>query len=234
MSRIGIICASDTELNPFLPHIKDASVTRKSMLDFHEGLLGNTQVVAVYSGVCKVNAAIAAQILIDVFGVDQMINGGTAGGMSGQVKLFDTVVGEWTAYHDVEEDILTDFHPWLSSVYFAADQGLLEAAEKAAGNLKRTILFGKIVTGEQFIEDDRREKINEVYAPLAVDMETASIAHVCYVNQIPFLSVRTITDTADHRGIENFEKNCEQASEISAEIVMAVIAGTEASADSNN
>lgn len=79
------------------------------------------------------------------------------------------------------------------------------------------------MTGEQFIEDDKREEINEKFAPLCVDMETASVAHVCYVNKIPFLAVRTITDTVTHKGIENFDKNCEAASEISAEIVVGML-----------
>ena len=77
--------------------------------------------------------------------------------------------------------------------------------------------------GEQFIEDEKREQINQKYAPLSVDMETVSIAHTCYVNSVPFLSVRTITDTAEHKGIENFEKNCETASERAAEIVLGIL-----------
>ena len=65
MKRIGILCASNTKLAPFLPHIPDAHITKKAMLEFHGGQIGETEIVAVYSGVCKVNAAIAAQLLID-------------------------------------------------------------------------------------------------------------------------------------------------------------------------
>lgn len=78
-------------------------------------------------------------------------------------------------------------------------------------------------TGEAFITDEGREKINDEFAPLAVDMETASIAHVCYVNKIPFLSIRCITDTAEHSGVENFEENCAKASEIAKDITAAFI-----------
>lgn len=80
-----------------------------------------------------------------------------------------------------------------------------------------------MVTEEQFIEDERRTEINEKYAPLSVDMETVSIVHVCYVNNVPFLSVRTITDTATHKGIENFEQNCEAAAKRSAGIVIGIL-----------
>lgn len=223
MSKIGIICASDTELFPFLEHIQVSEITEKSMLKFYSGTVHHVNVVSVYSGVCKVNAAVATQILIDVFHVDFVINAGTAGGMKESVQLFDTVVSERMIYHDVAEDILTEFHPWLKGNYFEADPKLLSLARAYSCTTDHPILFGTTVTGEQFIEDEKRAEINQAFSPLSVDMETASVAHVCYVNSVPFLAVRTITDTAAHIGIENFEKNCETASSISAEIVLNLL-----------
>lgn len=80
-----------------------------------------------------------------------------------------------------------------------------------------------MVTGESFIEKSMRDQINSKYEPLSIDMETASIAHVCYVNQIPFIAIRTMTDTATHSGIESFEKNCVKASEKSKDIVLGLL-----------
>ena len=90
MEKIGILCASDDELAPFLPHIQRVRLSRHAMLTFHEGDIGPVQVVALYSGVCKVNAALAAQILIDRYRVDAILSAGTAGGMDPSVHLFDT------------------------------------------------------------------------------------------------------------------------------------------------
>lgn len=220
--KYGIICAGDSELEPFLRHIENSKTTEKALLKFYEGTITGIPVVALYSGVCKVNAAIAAQILIDTYQVDAIINAGTAGGMDNSINLFDTVISTQAAYHDVDEDILTDFHPWMPDIYFNADEALLRTARLIAmGNLK--IHFGKMVTGEKFIEDSKRAEIIKKYAPLSVDMETAGIAHVCYANQIPFIAIRSITDTADHAGIENFDKNCEKASEISKDIVLSIL-----------
>lgn len=128
MKKIGILCAGDTELAPFLEHMKGQQITEKAMLKFHTGTINHVNVSAVYSGVCKVNAAIAAQLLIDMFHVDLIINAGTAGGMKEGVQLFDTVISERVIYHDVADDILTDFHPWLKSNYFPADQELCAIA----------------------------------------------------------------------------------------------------------
>lgn len=219
MKKIGIVCAGDDELEPFLSHIENKAETEKAMLRFYEGSIVGIPVVALYSGVCKVNAAIAAQILIDHFRVDIIINAGTAGGMDGKLELFDTVISTQMAYHDVAEDILTEFHPWLANNFFEADKDLLKIAQGLYDCIDG-IYFGRMVTGEAFIEDNCREVIREKFLPLSVDMETASFAHACYVNKIPFIAMRTITDTASHSGIKNFEDNCKKASAISAEIVL--------------
>lgn len=223
MMKIGILCAGDEELKPFLPRLQSPVVTEKAMLKFYSGRIGNLEVTALYSGVCKVNAAIAAQILIDTFQTDCIVNAGTAGGMDESVQLFDTIVADRMIYHDVKEDILTDFHPWLTENFFKPAPELLDAAKAYSQKTLYPMRFGTVVTGEQFIEDDKREEINKEFSPLSADMESASVAHVCYANNIPFLSVRTITDTAEHSGIENFDKNCELASARAAEITIGIL-----------
>lgn len=222
MKKIGILCAADTELAPFLPHIKNQTVIRKAMLTCYSGEISGLPATALYSGVCKVNAAIAAQVLIDFFEVDAIINAGTAGGMDERLQVFDTVISTRACYHDVEKEILTEFHPWMPQAYFSADSGLLDLAQKAVQG-KKGIYFGAMATGETFIEGDLRREIQEKYAPLSVDMETAGVAHVCYVNQIPFLAIRTITDTATESGGEAFERNCIQASNRSKEITLELL-----------
>lgn len=223
--RVGIICASDSEVAPFLPIIDECKISEKAMLKFYEGKINGISVVVLFSGVCKVNAAIATQILIDTYGIDTIINAGTAGGMNPKLEIFDSVISTEVAYHDVAPDILTEFHPWLESVYFKSDQELLNLTHKAIGkiDMEGKVYWGRMVTGEEFIADEGRQKINEQFAPLTVDMETASIAHVCYVNSIPFISIRSITDTAKHSGTGHFEENCKKASVIAKDITVALL-----------
>lgn len=219
--KVGIVCAGDKEAAPILAMIEGCVRKNKAMLEFCAGKIANVEVVALYSGVCKVNAAIAVQILIDSFCCDVIINAGTAGSMVNELNILDTVVSTEIAYHDVDEGILTEFHPWMESVWFRADEKLLNIAKDAAK--VRKAVFGRMVTGEQFIEDDRRDFICKRFAPLTVDMESAAAAHVCYVNSVPFIAVRTITDTPDHKGVAAFEENCEAASKVSAEFVKAML-----------
>lgn len=223
--KIGIICAVDRELEPFLAHIENCNVSEKAMLKIYEGTIDGVPVAAVCSGVCKVNAAIAAQILIATYQVNAIINSGTAGGVDSRVDIFDTVISTQVTYHDVSDSMLTEYHPWLESVYFDADGFLLELAKKSVQHASgHTVHFGKMVTGEVFVDDkDLVDRIISKYAPLSCDMESAGIAHVCYVNRIPFISIRTITDTITHSGMDNFLKNCDEASRISKDIVLGLL-----------
>lgn len=223
--KIGIICASDSELAPFLLLIRGCTTYEKAMLKFYSGKIEGISIVALFSGVCKTNAAIATQILIDTFGCSAVINAGTAGGMDKEIKLFDTIISNESAYWDVAEGILTDFHPWAETIYFKADKDLMGLAKKAVSKVDASekVYFGRMITGEVFIEDNHRDEINTKYSPLCVDMETASIAHVCYVNKTPYIAVRAITDTAEHIGVNAFELNCDKAAAISASIVVALL-----------
>ena len=224
MQQTRYICAADVELAPFLPLIESRTTREKAMMRFHEGVLCGVPVVAVECGVCRVNAAAAAQIMINLFSVDAIINSGTAGGMDLSVRLFDTIVATRCAYHDVDEHLLTAYHPRLAAAAFDSDAGLLQAARRAAAaHPEFSVRFGLTVTGEKFITDDYRDDINKKFAPLAVDMESAGIAHVCHINQIPFIAVRTVTDTAEHSGLANFKVNCRRAGEISAHFVGAIL-----------
>ena len=223
--KVGIVCAGDREVAPFMKHIENVKIVRKAKLNIYEGTIAGVQVVVLYSGVCKVNAAIAAQILIDQCGVDIIINAGTAGGMDEKLEIFDIVISAEVVYHDVAEHILTEFHPWMENVYFQADRELIRLSKLAAAKLRENykIHWGRIATGESFITDAGRKEINEKFAPLSVDMETASIAHVCFVNEIPFISIRCITDTAMHSGVGAFEENCDKASVIAKNVTLALL-----------
>lgn len=221
--RIGLICAGDRELAPFLPHIKTERIARHALLNVQEGSIERLNVCALFSGVGKVNAAIAAQILIDRFGVSMIVNTGTAGGVSGDVHLFDTVVATEAVHYDVEDHILTGFHPWLKEAVFPSDQRLLHFAQAAAARAGGRVLFGRMATGETFVADDTRGEVLQRSHPLTADMETAAIAQVCHANGIPFIAVRTVTDDAMHSGCEFFEENCARAAEMAKDFVLLML-----------
>ena len=109
--KIGILCPSDSEAAPFLADMEGVTETRKAMLRFYEGTFHGVDVVTLFSGVCKVNAALATQILIDSYQAGAVLNVGTAGALAPGLSIFDTVIATEAGYHDVSPEILTEFHP---------------------------------------------------------------------------------------------------------------------------
>ena len=111
-------------------------------------------VALVAGGVGKVNAAIAVQQLISLCGAKAVIDAGAAGGLRDSLAPFDTVVAEQVAYHDVAEEILTESHPHLPTIWMRPDPRLLEAARRGLASQPfpgRKVVFGRCITGEAFI-----------------------------------------------------------------------------------
>ena len=195
------------------------------MLKFHSGIYEGVEVVAVFCGVCKVNAAIATQLLISKFDVTHIILTGVAGALNTQLEIRDIVISSEVAYHDVAHGILTQYHPWMKDIYFRADVKMLKLCEHTANSLliQGKCHIGRIITGEAFITHNERESLIENFNPLCVDMESASVAHTCYVNNIPFIVIRSMSDDADQNGIETFEKNMEMVALNSIKLVEGLI-----------
>lgn len=223
--KIGIIGPCEMEIMPFINKISNKKVNNHAMLKFYSGTYNGIDVVSLFCGVCKVNAAIATQIMIDKFEVTHIILTGVAGALSKDLQIFDTVIASEVAYHDVAHGILTEYHPWIEDIYFKCDTVLLNTCKNIINTLenKNKYHIGRIITGEAFITHKEREHLIKNFNPLCVDMESASVAHVCYVNNIPFLVIRSVSDNADETGSENFENNGEIAALNSIKIVENLI-----------
>ena len=216
--KIGVIGPCEDEINPFIDSLRGVTTEKHAMLSFHSGKYLDIDIVALFCGVCKVNAAIAAQILIDRYLVTHIVVTGVAGAIDKNLKIYDTVISSETAYHDVVNSILTEYHPWMENNYFKADGNMLKEIIGAVEN-DDSIKIGRMVTGETFIVQDGRDEIIGKYNPMCVDMETAGIAHVCYANAIPFIAIRTISDTPDESGSEVCERHFELAAKKSIDVL---------------
>ena len=144
--------------------------------------------------------------------------------MDEKLHIGDIVIANEIAYHDVAVGILTEYHPWMSDIYFRPDEKLLrDTLRIAEASMPHKTHVGRLITGEAFITENERYKLIERFEPLCVDMESASIAHVCYANSIPFVVVRAISDSADENGTETFEKNVEAAALQALSVVEEVL-----------
>ncbi|SHH37811.1 5'-methylthioadenosine/adenosylhomocysteine nucleosidase [Clostridium grantii] len=199
--RIGIIGAMDEEVSILLQDIELEKKITKAGMEFNLGKLYSKNVVVVKSGIGKVNAAVCTQILIDDYAVDSVINIGAAGGIGEEVLPGDVVIATSLIHHDMD---VTAFGtpigqiPRMDCFDFKSDEKLLKLTIKSAENIKDIKIHkGIIVSGDQFIDSVEKVKwFSEEFHALACEMESASIAQVCYLNNKAFVIIRSISDNA--------------------------------------
>ena len=215
MKKIGIIIAMDKELELFAADLRNTSEQTVHQRRFVEGTISDKDVVIVVSGIGKVNAALCAADLINHFKVDTIINIGISGGLDSNLEIGDFVVGDDMVYHDydtgaeIQQDVPDRFH---------------SAPELTA--LLPDLKHGLLCCGDQFIaQNDALMAIKQKYpAGLAVDMESAAIAHTCHLHGIPMISIRQISDTPgiEHH-TEQYETFWKNASSHSVELLKTLL-----------
>ena len=212
MKKIGLIGAMDSEIAAFC---RDFGAVETSIKGIYLGKYNGYEIYICVSGIGKVNAAIAAQRLIDIFGVEAIINSGVAGGVCEKLEKLDIVISERLTYHDFDPLDILDRNPPYAK-FFMADGELSEKAEKACKALnaklenegKKTFSAyrGTIVSGDCFVSSASKAKqLRDDFDALCTEMEGASIAHTAYVNKIPFLVIRAISDFADEDAENSFD-----------------------------
>ena len=229
MSKIGIIGAMELEVETLKKQMNVSRVVSKANMEFNEGTLDGADVVIVRSGIGKVNAALCVQILADIFNVTHIINTGVAGSLNAKLDIGDILISKTAVHHDVDA---TNFGyplgevPQLGIKEFNADENMIKLAEKTCAEVLPELhtLVGKVASGDQFIADKAiKEKIIENFAGDCCEMEGASIAHGAYLNGIPFVILRAISDKADDSAQMDYPTFERHAAEHCAKLVEALV-----------
>lgn len=219
---IAILSAMELEIDLLRSEMQSPKVEEHLKNTFTKGKLRGQETVVAASSIGKVNAAITAQFTIDTFHPDIIIHTGIAGALAPHVKELTVVLGERITYHDFEPEIMDNFPPYTR--YFYSDQRLLNLAEEHLKEKGYNYEKGLIATGDSFIEtSEQKHAIRQKMPALSVDMESAAIACAAYVNSIPILVVRSISDLADEESHDAFEENKHKAADVSAELVLDVL-----------
>lgn len=225
MSKIGIIGAMELEVEQLKSELKLNRVVQKANMDFYEGVLNGADVVVVKSGIGKVNAGICVQILVDEFGITHVINTGVAGSLKASLDIGDIVVSSDALYHDMDA---TGFGyalgevPQMGVKEFKADEKMVTLAMESCRKVNPDInvISGRVVSGDQFISSKEvKDRIIANFQGYCTEMEGAAVAHGAYLNHIPFVIIRAISDKADdsaHMDYPTFET---QAAKHSAKLV---------------
>lgn len=229
MKTIGIIGAMEEEVLSIKSQMDIISVKNIIGLDFYMGKMSGNNAVLVRSGIGKVNAAICAQVLIDLYAVDYIINVGVAGSVSKELEIGDIVISKDAVYHDFDTSVFGDpigTIPRMNESYFPADEELIKIAHDAAAEtaVENSVVLGRIASGDQFVSSSEvKSNIWSNFKAFCVEMEGTAVAHTCYLNKIPFVIIRSISDKAEEGTTNNYEQFFKDSAEIAAKIVSKMI-----------
>lgn len=211
----GIIGAMEQEVAALKDRMNNVELTKKATMEFCKGSLHGADVVVVRSGIGKVNAAVCAQILVDEFDVGVIINTGVAGSLKKEIDIGDIVLSADTLQHDMdamEFGYAPGIIPQMDESVFKGDERLIAIARQVCneGLPQINVFEGRVVSGDQFVADkETKDRIASLFGGDCTEMEGAAIAQAAYLNNIPFLIIRAISDKADdsaHMDYPAFEK----------------------------
>lgn len=214
---LGIIGAMDEEVAKIKEEMTDVTVTTVAGMDFYQGKLGGRDVVVVRSGIGKVNAGMCTQILADRFAISAVINTGIAGSLRNEINIGDIVLSTDTVQHDMDASgfgYKVGQIPRVDTYSFPADETLRNLALECnkAVNPEIQAFTGRVVSGDQFISDKAKKQwLIENFDGSCTEMEGAAIAQAAYLNGIPYLVIRAISDKADDSAGMDYQVFEEQA-----------------------
>ena len=227
---LGIIGAMEVEVKELREMMENPQAQTVAGMTFYEGTIKGKDVVVVRSGIGKVNAGLCSQILVDRYHVDGIINTGIAGSLRNEINIGDIVLSTTAVQHDMDA---TGFGyevgeiPQMGIKEFPADEklrALAEACSKKA-NPDIQVFCGRVASGDQFISSkEKKNWIQENFDAYCTEMEGAAIAQAAYLNNIPYLVVRAISDKADDSANMDYSEFEAKAVENSVRLMAAMIA----------
>ena len=226
---LGIIGAMEIEVNRIKEQMEDVSVTDKAGMSFFEWKWNGNDVVVVRSGIGKVNAAVCAQILADTFHADAIINTGIAGSLKNEINIGDIVLSTDAIQHDMDAQgfgYAPGVIPQMEVSDFQADEKLIELAKKCCAEVCPDIqvFTGRVVSGDQFISDKKKKEwLSSQFEGLCAEMEGAAIAQAAYLNHVPFLIIRAISDKADDSATMDYPEFEAMAAENSVKLLADIV-----------
>ncbi len=229
MGITGIIGAMDEEVALLKKEMNVTQVHHCAGMDFYEGDFEGRKAVVVRCGIGKVNAAMCTQILADRFKVDRVINTGVAGSLKSVINIGDIVLSVDALQHDMDA---TGFGyepgviPRMETSIFKADDQLVELAEHVCRqeNPEIQVFKGRIVSGDQFVSDqDTKTRILRQFDGYCTEMEGAAIAQAAWLNKIPFVIVRAISDKVDGSAEMDYAEFEEKAIEHTVKLLLGMM-----------
>ncbi|MCW3107216.1 MAG: 5-methylthioadenosine/S-adenosylhomocysteine nucleosidase [Segetibacter sp.] len=237
----AIVGAFQLEVELLKNKIQDIKEQRIEGIPFYTGKLNGQPIVLTRSGIGKVNAALTTALLLEHFRPKQLLFTGIAGAMNPTLHPGDIVVGKLLAHHDYGRRMpegmmrVPTKNPYYfadNPIFFPSDSLLVVVSQTAAkdiqlqsiGDYKPQIITGTIITGDIFLADTKlNQQLQKEYNSDAVEMEGAAVAQICYQEKVPFIIIRSLSDSADDSAALDFKKYGKVAAENSAMFILEIL-----------
>ena len=224
--RIGVIGAMQMEVDNLKAVMENVTTETYSGVEFVSGKYASKDVVVAKCGIGKVFAAICAEAMILKFDVDKIINIGVAGSLTKDLGVLDVAVANNVVQHDMDTSPLGDPVGLLSGINMVtldADKDMNALLFDCLSDKGIKFQKGTIATGDQFVATkEQKDRITGMFDAIAAEMEGGSIGHVCYINNVPFAILRSISDSEG--GAIDYQTFAEKAADQSIEVVKEFIA----------
>lgn len=225
MQEIGIIVAMDEEKEAILKIMTDTKVQQIYNLRFLKGKIQGKNCVLVKSGIGKVNAARTTQIMLQNFNIQYVINLGAGGSINAMLNIGDILIGRQVVQHDFDITAFGHSKGYITGVgeNIMCDRNLVDELEQIIKSIPERnyqIKMGVIATGDIFCTESwMKDKIRAKFNADVIDMECAAIGQVCYLDNVPFMVIRAISDTPNGQNASTFDENLKLASKRCANIL---------------
>ncbi len=230
MKKIGIIAAMNEEMQQIKNIMKNIVEKNIYNLKFFEGKIENKECVLVECGIGKVNAARTTQIMIDNYEIEYIVNIGTAGAIDEDLNVTDVVIGDKIAQHDFDITAFGHEKGYITGIgkYVYSNKNLVNKCKDIMQKLDKDnsykVKVGSIASGDIFCTSrELANNISNEFNSSCVEMEGAAIGQVCYLDNIPFIIIRSISDSPNGNNNIDFDTYLEIASKRGARFLQELL-----------
>jgi adenosylhomocysteine nucleosidase len=227
---LGFICALDVEVEGIKELMENKTEQTAAKITYTKGDVFGQQAVCCQCGVGKVNAAMSAQIMIDLYHPDVIINSGIAGSLSKDIRIGDFVISDDCVQHDMDGTEMGDppGQIWYNDerrIDIPADKATADRLEKACSIIPDTAVFrGRIASGDVFVAaHEKRQRIADMFGAISCEMEGGAVGQVCYRNEIPYAVLRCISDDFNMKETMDYWRFRNIAAEKSIQVITQFI-----------
>jgi adenosylhomocysteine/aminodeoxyfutalosine nucleosidase len=224
--KIGILGAMKEEIKPILSKLDSYDEVKYANNVFYLGKYLNHDLVIAYSKIGKVFSSMTVTLMIEKFDCKKILFSGVAGGVNSKLKIGEMVIGTKLCQHDFDLTAFGREPGYVSDygIYSKSDDNLIDLAKKVCKKQEIEVIDGVIATGDQFISNsEKKDWIRKTFSADALEMEGASVALVCDTLNVPFLVIRSISDTAGEDAHISFEEFLEISAENSSKLIFGIL-----------